>query len=185
MSSTENAPEAPRPYPGWEETITVRPSWPSRTNSSISWARSCGATRPVWNRNVQYEKAPSRGNGISRLPSSSGRCRSRRFRNAISAFLEIGSQAEFPSQLDPSRCFHEGDLFAEARELRGTARYWGYLLGLTFEETIESALRIAETGHLTFSSLHTNSAANTINRIVDVFPAHQQNQTLARRGTTE
>ena len=35
-------------------------------------------------------------------------------------------------------------------------------------ETIESALRIAETGHLTFATLHTNSAASTINRIVDV-----------------
>jgi twitching motility protein PilT len=43
-------------------------------------------------------------------------------------------------------------------------------------ETIESALRIAETGHLTFATLHTNSAASTINRIVDVFPSHQQSQ---------
>jgi twitching motility protein PilT len=43
-------------------------------------------------------------------------------------------------------------------------------------ETIESALRIAETGHLTFATLHTNSAAQTINRIIDVFPAHQQGQ---------
>ena len=43
-------------------------------------------------------------------------------------------------------------------------------------ETVESALRIAETGHLTFGTLHTNSAAQTINRIVDVFPAHQQSQ---------
>ena len=43
-------------------------------------------------------------------------------------------------------------------------------------ETIEAALRIAETGHLTFATLHTNSAAQTINRIVDVFPAHQQSQ---------
>jgi twitching motility protein PilT len=43
-------------------------------------------------------------------------------------------------------------------------------------ETIESALRIAETGHLTFATLHTNSASQTINRIVDVFPAHQQGQ---------
>jgi twitching motility protein PilT len=43
-------------------------------------------------------------------------------------------------------------------------------------ETIESALRIAETGHLTFATLHTNSAAQTINRIIDVFPAHQQSQ---------
>jgi twitching motility protein PilT len=43
-------------------------------------------------------------------------------------------------------------------------------------ETVESALRIAETGHLTFATLHTNSAASTINRIIDVFPSHQQAQ---------
>src|SRR5687767_5867527 len=43
-------------------------------------------------------------------------------------------------------------------------------------ETVESALRIAETGHLTFATLHTNSAAQTINRIIDVFPANQQGQ---------
>src|SRR5205809_2984593 len=47
-------------------------------------------------------------------------------------------------------------------------------------ETVESALRIAETGHLTFGTLHTNSAAQTINRIVDVFPAHQQSQIRAQ-----
>ncbi len=43
-------------------------------------------------------------------------------------------------------------------------------------ETVESALRIAETGHLTFATLHTNSAAQTIHRIIDVFPSHQQSQ---------
>lgn len=47
-------------------------------------------------------------------------------------------------------------------------------------ETIESALRIAETGHLTFATLHTNSASQTINRIIDVFPAHQQSQVRAQ-----
>jgi twitching motility protein PilT len=47
-------------------------------------------------------------------------------------------------------------------------------------ETIESALRIAETGHLTFATLHTNSASQTINRIIDVFPAHQQPQVRAQ-----
>jgi twitching motility protein PilT len=47
-------------------------------------------------------------------------------------------------------------------------------------ETIESALRIAETGHLTFATLHTNSAISTITRIVDVFPAHQQPQIRAQ-----
>src|SRR3989441_2586238 len=43
-------------------------------------------------------------------------------------------------------------------------------------ETVESALRIAETGHLTFGTLHTNSASQTINRIIDIFPANQQSQ---------
>jgi twitching motility protein PilT len=47
-------------------------------------------------------------------------------------------------------------------------------------ETIESALRIAETGHLTFATLHTNSAVSTINRIVDVFPSYQQPQIRAQ-----
>jgi len=47
-------------------------------------------------------------------------------------------------------------------------------------ETIESALRIAETGHLTFGTLHTNSAVSTINRLVDVFEAHQQSQVRAQ-----
>jgi twitching motility protein PilT len=43
-------------------------------------------------------------------------------------------------------------------------------------ETIESALIIAETGHLVFATLHTSDCVQTINRIVDVFPAHQQQQ---------
>ncbi|MBI4912078.1 MAG: type IV pilus twitching motility protein PilT [Acidobacteria bacterium] len=47
-------------------------------------------------------------------------------------------------------------------------------------ETIESALTIAETGHLTFGTLHTSSCVQTINRIIDVFPAHQQPQIRAQ-----
>jgi len=43
-------------------------------------------------------------------------------------------------------------------------------------ETIESALIIAETGHLVFATLHTSDCVQTINRVVDVFPAHQQQQ---------
>jgi len=43
-------------------------------------------------------------------------------------------------------------------------------------ETIAAALTAAETGHLVFSSLHTNSASQTVDRIIDVFPADQQNQ---------
>jgi twitching motility protein PilT len=43
-------------------------------------------------------------------------------------------------------------------------------------ETMEAALKLAETGHLTMATLHTNSAAQTITRVVDAFPAHQQAQ---------
>jgi len=43
-------------------------------------------------------------------------------------------------------------------------------------ETIAAALTIAETGHLVFSTVHTNSAPQTVDRIIDVFPPHQQNQ---------
>jgi twitching motility protein PilT len=47
-------------------------------------------------------------------------------------------------------------------------------------ETIEAALTLAETGHLCFATLHTNSAVQTINRIVDVFPPFQQSQVRAQ-----
>jgi twitching motility protein PilT len=47
-------------------------------------------------------------------------------------------------------------------------------------ETIEAALTIAETGHLVFGTLHTNSCVQTINRIVDVFPTGQQQQIRAQ-----
>jgi twitching motility protein PilT len=47
-------------------------------------------------------------------------------------------------------------------------------------ETIQAALTIAETGHLVFATLHTNSAAETINRIIDVFPQGQQPQIRAQ-----
>jgi twitching motility protein PilT len=47
-------------------------------------------------------------------------------------------------------------------------------------ETIEAALTTAETGHLAFATLHTNSAAQTINRIIDVFPPYQQPQIRAQ-----
>jgi twitching motility protein PilT len=43
-------------------------------------------------------------------------------------------------------------------------------------ETVQAAISIAETGHLVFATLHTNDAKSTINRVIDVFPAHQQPQ---------
>jgi len=50
-------------------------------------------------------------------------------------------------------------------------------------ETIQAAMTIAETGHLVFSSLHTNSTPEAINRIIDVFPPHQQNQIRTQLAT--
>src|SRR5262245_1785305 len=47
-------------------------------------------------------------------------------------------------------------------------------------ETIHAGITIAETGHLAFATLHTNSAAEAINRIIDVFPSHQQSQVRAQ-----
>ena len=47
-------------------------------------------------------------------------------------------------------------------------------------ETIEAALVISETGHLVFATLHTNTAVQTMNRIIDVFPPHQQSQVRAQ-----
>jgi twitching motility protein PilT len=47
-------------------------------------------------------------------------------------------------------------------------------------ETIETAITAAETGHLVFATLHTNSAAESINRMIDAFPAHQQSQVRAQ-----
>ena len=47
-------------------------------------------------------------------------------------------------------------------------------------ETIQAALTVAETGHLALATLHTNSAAETIHRIIDVFPSHRQEQVRAQ-----
>ncbi len=47
-------------------------------------------------------------------------------------------------------------------------------------ETVEAALTVAETGHLVFATLHTNSCVQTINRIIDVFPSYQQPQIRAQ-----
>ena len=51
-------------------------------------------------------------------------------------------------------------------------------------ETIQAALTAAETGHLVFATLHTNSATESVNRIIDVFPPHQQGQVRAQLSMT-
>ncbi len=71
------------------------------------------------------------------------------------------------------------DTLSFARALRAALRedpnivFLGEMRDL---ETIEAALTVAETGHLVFATLHTNSAAQTADRIIDVFPPHQQPQ---------
>lgn len=72
-----------------------------------------------------------------------------------------------------------GDTFSFSNALRSVLREDPdiVLVGeLRDVETIEAALTIAETGHLVFGTLHTNSCVQTINRVVNVFPAHQQDQ---------
>ncbi|MCX7966729.1 MAG: type IV pilus twitching motility protein PilT, partial [Syntrophorhabdaceae bacterium] len=51
-------------------------------------------------------------------------------------------------------------------------------------ETMQAAITAAETGHLVFSTLHTTSASQTIERIIDVFPPHQQNQIRSQLSIT-
>jgi twitching motility protein PilT len=72
-----------------------------------------------------------------------------------------------------------GDTYSFADSLRSALRQDPdvVLVGeMRDVETIEMALRVAETGHLTLATLHTNTASSTINRIIDVFPAVQQAQ---------
>jgi twitching motility protein PilT len=72
-----------------------------------------------------------------------------------------------------------GDTQSFARALRSVLRQDPdvVLVGeLRDIETIEAALTLAETGHLTFGTLHTSDCVQTINRIIDVFPSHQQEQ---------
>lgn len=86
--------------------------------------------------------------------------------------------------------YPKGKSIISQRELRSDTHSWDIALRSVLREdpdvvlvgemrdyeTIAAALTVAETGHLVFSTLHTNSAAQTIDRIIDVFPPHQQSQ---------
>jgi twitching motility protein PilT len=86
--------------------------------------------------------------------------------------------------------FHHQKSIISQREIRADTHSWQIALRSCLREdpdvvmigemrdyeTIASALTIAETGHLVFATLHTNSASQTIDRIIDVFPASQQDQ---------
>lgn len=92
---------------------------------------------------------------------------------------------------DPIEFLHENKrCLVNQREVGGDTKAFGNALRAVLRqdpdvvlvgemrdmETIEAALTLAETGHLTFATLHTSDAVQTINRVVDVFPAHQQQQ---------
>ena len=83
---------------------------------------------------------------------------------------EIGSDSESFSNALRSALRQDPDvvLIGEMRDL----------------ETISAAMTMAETGHLVFATLHTNSATSTINRIIDAFPPHQQPQIRSQLATT-
>lgn len=86
--------------------------------------------------------------------------------------------------------FPEGKSIVSQRELHQDTHSWNVALKSVLREdpdvvfigemrdydTIQSVLTVAETGHLVFSTLHTGSASQTIDRIIDIFPASQQNQ---------
>lgn len=91
-----------------------------------------------------------------------------------------------------------GKSIISQRELGSDTHSWGLALRSALREdpdvvligemrdpdTMSAAITIAETGHLVFSTLHTNSAAQTIDRIIDSFPAHQQEQVRAQLAFT-
>jgi twitching motility protein PilT len=103
-------------------------------------------------------------------------------RNRASHIVTIEDPIEFVFRPEKS--------IISQREMRGDTHSWQVALRSVLREdpdvvlvgemrdyeTIASALTVAETGHLVFATLHTNSAAQTIDRIVDVFPEEQQSQ---------
>ncbi len=71
------------------------------------------------------------------------------------------------------------DTMSFARALRSALREDGDVImvgEMRDLDTIATTITVAETGHLVFATLHTNNAAQTVDRIIDVFPSHQQNQ---------
>lgn len=105
--------------------------------------------------------------------------------------INLGSLKHIVTIEDPVEyIFPKGKGIVSQRELRSDTHSWDIALRSVLREdpdvvfigemrdpeTIASALTIAETGHLVFSTLHTNSAGQSIDRIVDVFPENQQSQ---------
>ena len=156
-------PPHPRADPVASRSWGCRPSsssWPSsRAASSWSPGRPAAASRPRWPR------CSTRSTASATTTSSRSRTRSSTStstRAAWSTSARCTATRRRSARRSAPRC-------ARTRTSCSSAR-------CATSRRSKSALRIAETGHLTFATLHTNSAAQTINRIIDIFPAHQQGQ---------
>lgn len=110
---------------------------------------------------------------------------------ALIDYINHSRQDHIITVEDPIEYIFDPDMcIIEQREMFQDATSFGTALRAIFREdadvvmvgemrdleTISTAITAAETGHLIFATLHTNDAAQTIDRMVDVFPAHQQNQ---------
>jgi twitching motility protein PilT len=122
--------------------------------------------------------------------------------STLAALIEIINQSR-PEHIltieDPIEFLYESkQSIISQRELHGDTHSWQVALRSALREdpnvvlvgemrdyeTIAAALTVAETGHLVFATLHTNSAAQTIDRIIDVFPEHQQAQVRMQLSNT-
>ena len=137
----------------------ARSSPGSRAASSSSPARPARASRPRWRRWSTSSTASARSTS-SRSRTRSSSCT--RHKSCIVNQREIGADADDFSLALKSALREDPDviLVGEMRDL----------------ETMSTALTAAETGHLVFATLHTQSTAQTVDRIIDVFPAEQQRQ---------
>lgn len=110
---------------------------------------------------------------------------------AMINYVNLNRQAHIVTIEDPVEFTHQHrNCLVTQREVGGDTRTFNNALRSVLRqdpdvvlvgelrdlETIEAALTLAETGHLTFGTLHTSDAVQTANRIIDVFPAHQQSQ---------
>ena len=131
-----------------------------------------------------------RPRGLVLVTGPTGSGKSTTLAAMIDKINESATITSSPSRIRSSSCIQHKGCLVNQREVHSDTHGFSAALRAALREdpdivligelrdleTIESALRIAETGHLTFATLHTNSAAQTINRIIDVFPAHQQGQ---------
>lgn len=136
------------------------------------------------------ERLCAKGSGLVLVTGSTGSGKSTSLA-AMIGHINMTHQGHIVTIEDPVEFVHQhrqcmvtqrevgGDTHSFGKALRSVLRQDPdiVLVGeLRDHETIEAALTLSETGHLTFGTLHTSDAVQTINRIVDVFPSHQQQQ---------